>query len=100
MATTTTNSSNIPPPPNGQVLSLVSALSQTANHDLHVQAIAARDQALAEPQKARESYGRALEISREVGNGIGEASALNNLGMLVIQQERPQVAVEPAPVQR
>lgn len=35
-----------PPPPNGQVLSLVSALSQTENHDLHVQAIRARDEAL------------------------------------------------------
>ncbi|KAG7351775.1 heat repeat-containing protein [Nitzschia inconspicua] len=43
-----------PPPPNGQVLSLVSALSQTANHDLHVQAIQARDQAL---NSSLESYG-------------------------------------------
>ena len=34
------------PAPSGQVLCLISALSQTANHDLHVQAIAARDQAL------------------------------------------------------
>jgi transportin-1 len=37
---------SIPPPPYGQVLSLVSALSQTENHGLHVQAIQARDQAL------------------------------------------------------
>eukprot|EP00536_Pseudo-nitzschia_multiseries_P002126 jgi/Psemu1/182794/e_gw1.28.148.1 len=36
----------LPPPPNGQVLSLVSALSQTENHDLHIQAIKARDDAL------------------------------------------------------
>lgn len=38
--------STFPPPPNGQVLSLISALSQTSNHDLHVQAIQARDEAL------------------------------------------------------
>lgn len=37
---------NLPPPPSGQVLSLISALSNTANHDLHVQAIRARDDAL------------------------------------------------------
>jgi transportin-1 len=36
----------LPPPPNTQVLSLVSALSQTENHDLHVQAIRAKDEAL------------------------------------------------------
>jgi transportin-1 len=47
-------SSPLPPPPNGQVLSLVSALSQTTNHDLHVQAIQARDQAL---NSSQESYG-------------------------------------------
>ena len=35
-----------PPPPTGQVLSLISALSNTQNHELHVQAIRARDQAL------------------------------------------------------
>lgn len=46
--------SSLPPPPNGHVLSLVSALSQTANHDLHVQAIQARDQAL---NSSAESYG-------------------------------------------
>lgn len=34
------------PPPNGQVLSLVSALSNADNHDVHVQAIRARDDAL------------------------------------------------------
>ena len=44
----------LPPPPNGQVLSLVSALSQTENHDLHVQAIQARDQALS---SSPDSYG-------------------------------------------
>mmetsp|Transcript_11146 Transcript_11146/g.12720 ORF Transcript_11146/g.12720 Transcript_11146/m.12720 type:complete len:1016 (+) Transcript_11146:66-3113(+) len=44
----------LPPPPNGQVLSLVSALSQTENHDLHVQAITARDQALS---SSPDSYG-------------------------------------------
>jgi transportin-1 len=43
-----------PPPPNGQVLSLVSALSQTENHDLHVQAIRARDEALS---SSTDSYG-------------------------------------------
>ena len=41
------SSSSVPPPPNGQVLSLVSALSSPENHELHVQAIVARDQALA-----------------------------------------------------
>lgn len=46
--------SALPPPPNGQVLSLVSALSQTENHDLHVQAIQARDVALS---SSRDSYG-------------------------------------------
>lgn len=45
---------SIPPPPNGQVLSLVSALSQTDNHELHVQAIQARDQALS---SGPDSYG-------------------------------------------
>ena len=35
-----------PPPPNGNVLSLVSALSQCHTHELHVQAIQARDHAL------------------------------------------------------
>jgi len=44
----------LPPPPNGQVLSLVSALSQTENHDLHVQAIQARDNALS---SSVDSYG-------------------------------------------
>jgi transportin-1 len=39
-------SNNRPPPPNGQVLSLVSALSSPENHALHIQAIQARDQAL------------------------------------------------------
>jgi hypothetical protein len=37
---------SVPPPPNTQVLSLVTALSQTENHDLHVQAIRAKDEAL------------------------------------------------------
>jgi hypothetical protein len=46
--------SALPPPPNGQVLSLVSALSQTENHDLHVQAIQARDLALS---SSPDSYG-------------------------------------------
>jgi transportin-1 len=46
--------SGLPPPPNGQVLSLVSALSQTENHDLHVQAIRHRDEALS---SSPESYG-------------------------------------------
>ena len=36
----------LPPPPNTQVLSLVAALSQTENHDLHIQAIRAKDEAL------------------------------------------------------
>ena len=45
---------HLPPPPNGQVLSLVSALSQTENHDLHVQAIQARDLALS---SSPDSYG-------------------------------------------
>mmetsp|Transcript_38685 Transcript_38685/g.93533 ORF Transcript_38685/g.93533 Transcript_38685/m.93533 type:complete len:1003 (+) Transcript_38685:66-3074(+) len=44
----------IPPPPNAQVLSLVSALSQTENHDLHVQAIRAKDEALS---SSPSSYG-------------------------------------------
>lgn len=43
----------LPPPPSGHVLSLVSALSNTANHDLHVQAIRARDEALS---SSSESY--------------------------------------------
>jgi transportin-1 len=42
------------PPPGGQVLSLISALSNTSNHDLHVQAIRARDDALS---SSPESYG-------------------------------------------
>ena len=47
-------SAYLPPPPNGQVLSLVSALSQTENHDLHVQAIRHRDESLS---ASSESYG-------------------------------------------
>jgi len=46
--------STTPPPPNGQVLSLVAALSNAQNHELHVQAIQARDQALS---SSPESYG-------------------------------------------
>ena len=42
-----------PPPPNGNVLSLVSALSQCHTHELHVQAIEARDHALS---SSLESY--------------------------------------------
>lgn len=45
---------SLPPPPSGQVLSLISALSNTSNHDLHVQAIRARDDALS---SSPESYG-------------------------------------------
>lgn len=45
---------SVPPPPNGQVLSLVSALNQTENHDLHVQAIRHRDESLS---ASSESYG-------------------------------------------
>lgn len=37
---------DLPPPPNGQILLLVSALSSPENHELHVHAIQARDQAL------------------------------------------------------
>lgn len=40
------SSHTAPPPPDGQVLSLVSALSSVQNHELHVQAIRARDEAL------------------------------------------------------
>ena len=47
-------SSSVPPAPNGQVLSLVSALASPENHDLHLQAIKARDDALGGSQ---ESYG-------------------------------------------
>jgi len=43
----------LPPPPSGQVLSLISALSNASNHDLHVQAIRARDDALS---SSPESY--------------------------------------------
>ena len=46
--------SHLPPAPDGQVLSLVAALSNTQNHDLHVQAIRARDDALS---SSPESYG-------------------------------------------
>jgi transportin-1 len=53
--------SNLPPPPNGQVLSLVSALSNPENHDLHLQAIRARDQALG---GSPDSYGNlCLQLS-------------------------------------
>jgi hypothetical protein len=51
----------LPPTPNGQVLSLVSALSNTDNHDLHVQAIRARDEVLS---ASLESYGNlCLQLS-------------------------------------
>lgn len=43
-----------PPPPDGQVLSLVAALSNAQNHELHVQAIRARDDAL---RGSPETYG-------------------------------------------
>lgn len=53
--------SNLPPPPNGQVLSLVSALSNPENHDLHLQAIRARDEALG---GSPDSYGNlCLQLS-------------------------------------
>lgn len=45
---------NAPPAPSGQALSLVSALSNTENHQLHVQAIHARDEALS---ASPDSYG-------------------------------------------
>jgi len=44
----------LPPAPEGQVLLLVAALSNTQNHELHVQAIRARDDALS---SSLESYG-------------------------------------------
>lgn len=47
-------STDLPPPPNGRVLSLVSALAQTENHDLHIQAIRHRDESLS---ASSESYG-------------------------------------------
>jgi transportin-1 len=43
-----------PPPPSGQALSLVSALSNSENHQLHLQAIRARDDALS---ASSDSYG-------------------------------------------
>jgi hypothetical protein len=53
--------SGLPPAPNGQVLSLVSALSNTENHELHVHAIRARDEALS---ASSESYGNlCLQLS-------------------------------------
>ena len=47
-------SMHLPPAPDGPVLSLVAALSNTQNHELHVQAIRARDEALS---ASPESYG-------------------------------------------
>lgn len=44
---------DMPPAPDAQVLSLVAALSNAQNHELHVQAIHARDEALSSP----ETYG-------------------------------------------
>jgi hypothetical protein len=44
----------LPPPPDGQVLSLVAALSNAQDHELHLQAIRARDEALS---SSPESYG-------------------------------------------
>ena len=44
----------VPPAPDGQVLSLVAALSNAQNHDLHIQAIHARDEALS---SSPETYG-------------------------------------------
>jgi hypothetical protein len=43
-----------PPPPDNQVLSLVAALSNAQDHELHLQAIRARDEALS---SSPESYG-------------------------------------------
>lgn len=45
---------DVPPAPDGQVLSLVAALSNALNHELHVQAIRARDEALS---SSPETYG-------------------------------------------
>eukprot|EP00521_Asterionellopsis_glacialis_P016357 CAMPEP_0195301576 /NCGR_PEP_ID=MMETSP0707-20130614/29519_1 /TAXON_ID=33640 /ORGANISM="Asterionellopsis glacialis, Strain CCMP134" /LENGTH=1023 /DNA_ID=CAMNT_0040364555 /DNA_START=240 /DNA_END=3311 /DNA_ORIENTATION=- len=45
-STATATAATTIPAPNAQVLSLVGALSNANNHDLHVQAIQARDQAL------------------------------------------------------
>lgn len=66
---------NLPPPPNGQVLSLVSALSQTENHDLHVQAIRHRDESLS---ASSESYG----------------SLCLQLGYLLVGSDQPQHLVQ------
>ena len=44
----------IPPAPDGQVLTLVGALSNAQNHQLHIQAIQARDEALS---SSPETYG-------------------------------------------
>jgi transportin-1 len=44
----------VSPPPSGQVLQLVSALSNPENHNVHVQSIRARDEALS---ASAESYG-------------------------------------------
>jgi len=66
---------NLPPPPNGQVLSLVSALSQTENHDLHVQAIRHRDESLS---VSSESYG----------------NLCLQLGFLLVGSDQPQQLVQ------
>lgn len=65
----------LPPPPNGQVLSLVSALSQTENHDLHLQAIRHRDEALS---SSPESYG----------------NLCLQLGFLLVGSDQPQHIVQ------
>ena len=68
---TITMASNHPPPPSGQVLSLISALSNTANHELHVQAIRARDEALS---SSPETYGNLCA----------------QLGFLLVGSDQPQ----------
>ncbi len=70
-----TMATNLPPPPNGQVLSLVSALSQTENHDLHVQAIRHRDESLS---ASSESYG----------------NLCLQLGFLLVGSDQPQQLVQ------
>lgn len=66
---------NLPPPPSGIVLSLVSALSQTENHELHVQAIRHRDESLS---ASSDSYG----------------NLCLQLGLLLVGSDQPQQLVQ------
>lgn len=73
-----------PPAPDGQVLSLVAALSNAQNHDLHVQAIRARDDALS---SSLETYGNlCTQLAYLMAGADRPAELIQRMDPLQLQQ--------------